>query len=83
MKFKQYDVIKILDILNPEKQKGCGSGLGYGAPKIGDIGTIVEIYTDPSLGYDIECCDEQGATKWLTIFEPSEIKMELVWENNL
>ncbi|AOE48768.1 DUF4926 domain-containing protein [Kangiella sediminilitoris] len=78
MEFNQYDVVKVLEIHNPEKLKGCGSGIGYSSPKIGDIGTIVEIYTDPFLGYDIECSDEQGITKWLTTFQPSEIKMELV-----
>ena len=78
MEFKQYDVIRVLDITNPEKLKGCESGLGYSAPKVGDIGTIVEIYTTPSLGYDIECCDEKGCTEWLVVFEPSDIEMEVV-----
>lgn len=31
-----------------------------------------------TLGYDIECSDDEGITKWLTIFKPSEIKLELV-----
>lgn len=78
MQFKQYDVVKVLALLNPEKLQGCGYGLGYGSPKVGDIGTIVEIYITPYLGYDIECIDEQGATKWVTTFEASEIKMELL-----
>lgn len=78
MKFKQYDVVRILEILNTEKINGCDSGIGYGSPTVGDIGTIVEVYTDPYLGYDIECSDDEGTTKWLTIFKPSEIKLELV-----
>ncbi|KXI29395.1 DUF4926 domain-containing protein [Paraglaciecola hydrolytica] len=78
MEFKQYDVIKVLEISNPKKLQGRGSCLGYCSPKIGDVGTIVEIYTTPCLGYDIECSDEKGVTKWLTTFEPSEIKMEVV-----
>lgn len=78
MQFKQYDVVRILEILNTEKINGCDSGIGYGSPKVGDIGTIVEIYTNPYLGYDIECSDDQGMTKWLTVFKPSEIKLELV-----
>lgn len=75
MAFKQYDVVRIL---NPEKMNGCGSGVGYGFPQVGDIGTIVEIYTAPYLGYDIECSDDEGVTKWLTVFEHQEIKLELV-----
>lgn len=79
IEFKQYDVVRILEILNTEKINGCGSGMGCDSPKVGDIGTIVEIYTDPYLGYDIECSDDEGVTKWLTVFKPSEIKLELVW----
>lgn len=78
MEFKQYDVIRVLEIANPQKLKDCESGFGYSVPKVGDIGTIVEIYTSPCLGYDIECSDEKGVTKWLVAFEPSEIKMEVV-----
>ncbi|WP_240612688.1 DUF4926 domain-containing protein [Alteromonas flava] len=72
----------MLEITNPEKQKVCSSGLGNSVPKVGDIGTIVEIYTTPCLGYDIECSDEKGVTKWLVTFEPSEIKMEVVSAND-
>ena len=78
MEFKQFDVIRVLGITNLEKLKGCESGLGCSVPKVGDIGTIVEIYTTPSLGYDIECSDEKDVTKWLVTFEPSDIEMEVV-----
>ena len=47
-------------------------------PKVGDIAAIVEIYTDPIWGYELECSDEGGITQWLLMFEPSEIEMEFV-----
>lgn len=79
MEFKQYDVVRILEILNPVKMNSCGSGMGCSYPKVGDVGTIVEIYTDPCVGYDIECSDDDGVTQWLTVFEPSEIELELIY----
>ncbi|PLY36334.1 DUF4926 domain-containing protein [Pectobacterium carotovorum] len=36
--------------------------------KKGMLGTIVHIYDDPSLAYDIEFCDDNGETlAWITL----------------
>jgi hypothetical protein len=76
VEFKQYDTVKIVEILNPGKMEK--SEFDLSAPKVGDIAAIVEIYTKPSLGYELECSDQDGITQWLVAFSPEEIVMELV-----
>ncbi len=76
MEFKQYDTVRVLDILIPEKLKK--SEFDLRAPKIGNIAAIVEIYTNPTLAYELECSDQDGITQWLIAFGPEEIVMELV-----
>ena len=76
MQFKQYDVVKIVELLNPAK--ALKSEFDFRAPKVGDIATIVEIYSTPCLGYELECCNKEGITQWLVTFEPSEINMVLL-----
>ena len=73
MEFKQYDTVRVVEILNPEKARK--SGFGLAAPRVGDVATIIEIYTSPCLGYELECSDEHGITQWLVAFEPEEIKL--------
>ena len=78
MQFKQYDVVKIIEI----NKKFDEDDLKYNIrlPKVGDIAYIIEIYTHPHLGYDLECSDKDGITQWLMAFSPKEIKLELITE---
>ena len=76
MNYKQYDTVKILEIKNPEKV--VKSKFDLAAPKVGDVATIVEIYSNPTIGYELECSDEDGITQWLVTFEPHEIKLKLL-----
>jgi hypothetical protein len=76
VKYKQYDTVKIIEILNPEKK--ARNEYDLSAPKAGDIAAIVEIYKNPSLGYELECSDQDGTTQWLVTFGTEEIVMELV-----
>lgn len=39
----------------------------------GQIGTIVDIYTSPSLAYEVEFCDKQGRTVALLALEPEQL----------
>lgn len=41
----------------------------------GDIGTIVHIYTKPSLAYEIEFCNQNGETIQLITLEESDFKI--------
>jgi hypothetical protein len=75
MQFAQYDVVKIvLFLTRKHAQKDV---FNKREPHVGDVATIIEIYTDP-LGYELECCDEQGITEWMIAFGPDEIELELV-----
>ena len=76
MNFKLYDTIKIVEILNPEKM--LKSEFNLVAPKADDIAAIVEIYTSPTIGYELECSNCDGITQWLVTFGPEDIIMELV-----
>jgi hypothetical protein len=76
MKFNQYDTVRIIKILNVAK--AVKSEYNFSAPRVGDVATIVEIYTDPSIGYELECSDQYGITQWLITFSPEELKMDLV-----
>ncbi len=71
---KQYSVVKIVSLNKAfiHSDKSFGSR----APQVGDIGTIVDVYDG---AYDIECCDENGVTLWLELFEPSDGNLELLY----
>lgn len=75
MQFAQYDFVKIIRFLT--KNPVQTNAFNKGEPHVGDVASIIEIYTDP-LGYELECCDEQGITEWVIAFEPDEIELELV-----
>ena len=70
---KQYSVVKIKS-LNVEFEYSDQS-FGSRAPKVGDEGTIVEVYDD---NFYIECSDKNGVTLWLEIFGPNEAELELL-----
>jgi len=44
-------------------------------PAPGDVGTILEVYTSPSLAYEVECSDAEGITVWLETLYPDEIEV--------
>ncbi len=76
MKFKQYDTARIVEVCSFDAE--VKSEKPMPTPKRGDIAAIVEIYTEPAVGYELECCDENGVTRWLATFEASEIVMEKI-----
>lgn len=65
MQFAQYDVVKIIRFLT--KNPVQTDVFNKREPRVGDVVAIIEIYTDP-LGYELECCDEQGITEWMIAF---------------
>ena len=40
----------------------------------GDLGTIVEVYTDPYLAYDVEFVNPDGSTRALLTLTPSQVR---------
>ena len=75
MKFKIYDVVRLVAINNQQMLESDTFNLS--PPKVGDVATILEIYDDPP-GYELECCDEYGITVWLLGFREGDIRLESV-----
>ena len=40
----------------------------------GDLGTIVEVYTDPYLAYDVEFVNPDGSTRALLTLSPEQVR---------
>jgi hypothetical protein len=68
MRYEQYSVVKIKSI--NKTFDADDFKLNNRLPEIGDIATIIEIYEEPSLGYELECSDKKGITAWLITFSP-------------
>jgi hypothetical protein len=75
MKLTQYDVVKVTQIRRRDAFRPAP--FNRRAPQIGDIATILEVYTKPP-GYELECSDEHGITEWLDGFKADDIELELV-----
>lgn len=75
MIFKQYDAVRVIKINVPSVQ--IDDAFNLRAPRVGDVAYIVEAYSNPK-GYELECCDSDGITRWLRAFGPDEIELELV-----
>lgn len=73
MILEQYDTIKITAL-----HKKFMSTTGTGVPAVGDQAAVVEIYSNPSPGFELECCDDDGVTKWLVSMSPSDFEYEKV-----
>jgi hypothetical protein len=51
---------------------------GKRKPEAGDKATIIEIYKNPILGYELECTNETGETEWLVTVQPSDLDLKLI-----
>ncbi len=40
----------------------------------GDVGTIVEIYQEPQLAYEVECVNADGSTRALITLAPEQVR---------
>ena len=72
--FEQYDVVRINRILKMPKE-GVWKDVSCTVPKVGDVATIIEIYTDPIVGYELECSGSDGTTNWIATFNPKDIEL--------
>ena len=75
---KQYDVVRIVRILNDAAARE--SPFGQRPPRIGDEATVLEIYTDPP-GYELECSGSDGVTIWLGGYSPNDLELQRVGAN--
>ena len=72
--FKQYDVIRVIEILTPKEFHA--DSFNSRPPRVGDEATIVEVYLEPGLGFELECCDPSGVSLWLQTFGPDDLEVE-------
>lgn len=72
---KLYDVVRIKALRHA--MDFVPDAFNMRLPRIGDIATVLEIYTTPP-GYELECCDSNGITEWLHAFPLEDIELEKV-----
>jgi len=77
--FRLFDVVKIIKLNRTFDLKEIT--IGERVPKVGDKATIVEIYNNPILGYELECVGKDASTIWLTTFNPNDAVFELLYLN--
>nr|WP_315473175.1 hypothetical protein [uncultured Undibacterium sp.] len=75
MSFKAYEIVRLIAINNGELL--LSDAFKRRPPKLGDIATILEIYSDPP-GFELECSDKAGNTVWLLGFQEKDVQLELV-----
>ena len=71
----ELDIVKVIQLLNSERPYDGTEGVKH-PPQIGDIGTIVHVYTkdNKEVGYIVESVSSQGYTNWLAEFLPEEVQ---------
>lgn len=70
---KQYDTVRVIIIRDRRFDKKAPTYCRN--PEVGDLGTILEIYTTPEPAYEVECSySSNGETIWLEVMFPEEIK---------
>lgn len=72
-KFNMYQKVRVVKLINPHKDIIKGNVELTSVPRIGDEGTIVDIYESPREGYSVECTTDKG-TLWLDDFVPEELE---------
>ena len=80
MSLQQYDIVRVSQLLK-EPADYNGWGVNQRAPRVGEVGTIVDILQASGLSdcFVVECCDPNGVAVWVGDFaseelEPAEIK---------
>lgn len=63
------DVVRVVRV-DPAATSGVE---GSRAPIVGDLGTVVEVYTKPDRAYEVECVDDAGYTVWLATMLPDQL----------
>ena len=71
-KFQPYQRVRVIQVL-----PRMDSNIGDCFPQVGDIGTVVEVYSDPE-AYCVEAVLPNGRTKWLMDFSPDDLQPETI-----
>jgi hypothetical protein len=71
-RFNELDGVRVVRLLRLDRSYS-GTGDVARPPRIGDSGTIVLAYPDPSAPYCVESVDDEGRTIWLADFDADEV----------
>jgi len=76
MKLKQYEIVRVVKMLHPAEYYD-GWKLNKRPPRLGDVGTIVEILNAPNLApnYVVEAISPNGIPDWLGDFLEEELEL--------
>jgi hypothetical protein len=74
--FIQYDKVKILSLNREFSIEEILTGSRV--PQIGDVASIVEVYTNPNKACELERIFMSGDTAWRATFELNDAQLELV-----
>lgn len=70
----QYEVVRVVSLRGNRNFRASVANLR--APEIGDVGTILEVYTQPEVACEVECSDPgTGISSWLEAMYPEEIEV--------
>ena len=75
MDLTQYSQIKVTVLRRTFKASEI---IGYGHPEVGDLAWVIEVYQQPTLGYELECVDDYGLTKWMASVAPDDFEYEVI-----
>jgi hypothetical protein len=71
---KQFDVVKVVAFR--DDRFSCAAEDYERSPALGDLGTIVEVYSHPEPAFEVECSDRStGQTIWLAAMYPEELSI--------
>jgi hypothetical protein len=74
------DAVRVVQLREPAVQHLAVAN-AQRAPRLGDVGTIVELQpSDGAMRYLVESDDGDGEIVWLAAFEAEEIKLEAEFE---
>jgi len=71
-KFAPYQTVRVVRV--PSRQNASWRGVGDRLPRVGETGTVVEVYTEPHEAYSVEAVLADGRTEWLVDFLPDELE---------
>jgi hypothetical protein len=70
---KPYDVVQVVALRDDRFSKASADYERN--PCIGDIGTIIEVYSHPEPAFEVECSGSNGSTIWLAAMYPEELRV--------
>ena len=70
-KFQIYDIVRVTRLPDLPVKGERGS---FRSARVGDTGTVVMVYEEPSEGYTVEGVAGSGRTEWLGDFLPDDLE---------